>query len=74
FSYLSHLTRWWLKQKTFFKNNLSIHLLFTTNFNQCRPFLEEFGSSEILPSIQILSHPNDFEVGTYDYVLISLIS
>ena len=49
-------------------------LLFTPNFDQYRPFLEEFGSSEILSSIQILSHPIDFEVGTYDYVLISLIS
>jgi len=63
-----------VKAKNLVKKILSIPLLFTTNFNQYRPFLEEFGSSEILPSIQILSHPNDFEVGTYDYVLISLIS
>ena len=63
-----------VKAKKLVKKILSIPLLFTTNFNQYRPFMEEFDSSEILPSIQILSHPNDFEVGTYDYVLISLIS
>ena len=63
-----------VKAKKLVKKILSLPLLFTTNFNQCRPFLEEFGSSEILPSIQILLHPNDFEIGTYDYVLIILIS